>query len=108
MTSRINRELRTVERMISLYCKKHHSCDFEDCTHCVSLRDYAVTKTKACRFGDNKPVCSLCPVHCYKKDERNKIREVMRYSGPQMVLRYPYLAVMHLVDKQASKKNYNI
>lgn len=32
----------------------------------------------------------------------------MRYSGPQMVLRYPYLAVMHLVDKQASKKNYNI
>jgi len=31
---------------------------------------------------------------------REKVREVMRYSGPRMILRHPWLALMHVVDKR--------
>jgi hypothetical protein len=29
---------------------------------------------------------------------RERVREVMRYSGPRMLTRHPVLAVAHLVD----------
>ncbi|NIP33651.1 MAG: hypothetical protein GWN18_01835, partial [Thermoplasmata archaeon] len=29
---------------------------------------------------------------------RERVREVMRYSGPRMLLRHPYLAIAHLRD----------
>lgn len=45
-----------------------------------------------------KPTCANCPIHCYKRDMRGAIREVMRYAGPVMLLRHPVLAIAHLVD----------
>jgi hypothetical protein len=35
---------------------------------------------------DPKPACKHCPSHCYHPDYRKRIREVMRYSGRNMVL----------------------
>jgi hypothetical protein len=29
---------------------------------------------------------------------RERIREVMRYAGPRMILRHPILAIWHLLD----------
>ena len=38
-------------------------------------------------------------VALYKqKAPREFAREVMRYAGPRMMTRHPYLALMHLVD----------
>ena len=51
-----------------------------------------------CPFLEGKTTCANCPVHCYKSDMREKVREVMRYSGPRMTLRHPILAVFHLID----------
>jgi hypothetical protein len=31
---------------------------------------------------------------------RERIRSVMRYSGPRMLLRHPVLSVWHLLDKR--------
>ena len=39
-----------------------------------------------------------CPIHCYAKAEREQMREVMRHSGPRMLLRHPVLAIRHLLD----------
>jgi len=56
-------------------------------------------------FGGEKPVCSDCRVHCYRKNEREKIREIMKYAGPRMVFISPWLATVHLMQKYRNKKN---
>ncbi|MHA1168623.1 MAG: nitrous oxide-stimulated promoter family protein [Candidatus Hodarchaeales archaeon] len=86
--SRLNRERRTMELMINLYCKDHHGSSSRNCQECSDLVSYANFRLDKCRFGEDKPTCSNCPVHCYKKDMRAKIRKVMRYSGPKMIFRH--------------------
>jgi hypothetical protein len=60
--------------------------------------DYARVRLDTCRYGTEKPTCATCPTHCYKPVMRERVREVMRYSGPRMLKRHPVLAVAHLVD----------
>jgi hypothetical protein len=48
--------------------------------------------------GTGRKPCEACPIHCYAKAEREQMREVMRYSGPRMLLRHPVLAIRHLLD----------
>lgn len=100
--------------MIGIYCNRFHHPDGSLCEGCQELEAYALKQTAGCRFGDEKPVCSACPVHCYKRDMRARIREVMRFAGPRMIWRYPRLALMHLIDKKKDEstqlkiKTYNI
>lgn len=95
---RIARELRTVEVMIELYCRDHHGRAGELCDHCAALRDYALRRVERCSFGEDKPTCSNCPVHCFKPSMREEIRTVMRYAGPRMAWRHPVLSIFHLLD----------
>jgi hypothetical protein len=37
-------------------------------------------------------------MHCYKPAMREKIKDVMRYSGPRMSYRHPLLALFHFID----------
>lgn len=96
--TRVQREKRTVSAMIDLYCRAHHPGADALCAECGDLRDYALARLDRCPFGDGKPTCAKCPVHCYKPDMRDRIKEVMRYSGPRMLRRHPLLAVMHQID----------
>ena len=68
------------------------------CPQCQALLDYAIQRLEHCRFGKDKPSCTRCPVHCYKPAMREQIRQVMRYSGPRMLLHDPILAIGHLWD----------
>ena len=103
--NRLKREHETVNKMISLYCRSHHSPPPGHlCPDCQSLADYAHRRVERCplrstlQVGMNKPTCANCPVHCYQPDRRAEIRTVMRYSGPRMLLYHPILAVLHLID----------
>jgi superfamily II helicase len=98
--NRIEREKRTVEKMIGFYCRDHHHPEEALCDECSALQQYALTRVDKCIFGKNKPVCAECTVHCYKKDMRERVRQVMRYAGPRMLFHYPYLAFMHMFDKK--------
>jgi len=97
MKSRLQRERITVKKMIELYCKLNHGVDL--CSDCSRLMDYADMKLAKCPFGDKKPACNECSVHCYKSEERDAIRKIMRFSGPKMIFRHPYLAIWHIIDK---------
>lgn len=68
------------------------------CPQCQALLDYAHKRLEHCKFGENKPSCTRCPVHCYKPAMREQIRQVMRYSGPRMLLHDPIMAISHLWD----------
>ena len=104
MTSgrRLKRENKTVSAMIGLYCRAHHRGKAL-CPECGELNDYAGKRLEACPFQEGKTVCSRCPVHCYTPEMREKIRKVMRFSGPRMIYRHPVMAILHLIDK--NRKN---
>ena len=94
----MDRERRTIGVMIALYCRDHHGRREGLCEECAELERNALARLDKCRFADAKPTCTNCTVHCYKPDMRERVREVMRYSGPRMLLRHPYLAIAHLRD----------
>jgi hypothetical protein len=96
---RLLRELATLEAMTRIYCKHHHACS-PLCVDCSTLLAYAAKRLAVCPFGDQKPVCAKCQVHCYGPTMRDKVRVVMRYAGPRMTWRHPWLALAHLLDKR--------
>ena len=94
---KITQEKATVRVMIALYCRqKHHTAKNQLCDECNDLLQYAMQRLTMCRFGEQKTTCELCPKHCYRKDYKLKIKEVMRYAGPRMMLYHPIMAVKHL------------
>lgn len=94
-TCRITEEKKVVEMMVRMYCR-HKEGNRELCSDCAEVLDYANNRLSLCRFGNNKPTCRKCPVHCYNKEMRERIRAIMRWSGPRMLLYHPVEAVRHL------------
>ena len=92
------RELKTIRVMVDMYCRDHHGAPDPLCPRCAELIDYAERRLERCVFGDAKPTCANCTVHCYTADKREEVRVVMRYAGPRMLLRHPWLGITHLVD----------
>lgn len=95
---RLDREHRTIGAMLRIYCRDHHGGAGGLCGECADLLAYAGKRLKVCPFAEAKPACNQCPVHCYAPDRRERVREVMRYAGPRMLYRHPWLALMHLFD----------
>ncbi|MBQ3160637.1 MAG: nitrous oxide-stimulated promoter family protein [Oscillospiraceae bacterium] len=98
------REKKTVALMIKLYCRKKHGTKNELCPDCKALSEYAAMRSDKCPFMESKTFCSNCKVHCYKPDMREKIREVMRFSGPRMILYHPIMAVRHVIENKKEKR----
>ena len=92
------KEKQVVTLMIRLYCRKHHGTRNMLCPACAALADYACERSDKCPFMETKSFCSNCRVHCYEPEMRNRIRQVMRFSGPRMILYHPILALRHLIS----------
>lgn len=95
---RLENELKTIEAMISIYCRAHHTSGKVLCADCEELLKYAGKRLANCQFQEAKPTCGNCTVHCYKPKMRETIRTVMRYAGPRMCCRHPIMALRHLLD----------
>ena len=94
-----------VSEMIALYCRKQHKTPKgQRCPACQELQDYALARIDKCPFMETKTFCSACKVHCYKPEMREKIRAVMRFSGPRMLLYHPILAIWHLICSMREKR----
>jgi Nitrous oxide-stimulated promoter len=93
------REWRTVSAIVHMYCRaKHGSGAPALCEACRTLHDYAQRRLERCVFGDGKPTCAGCTVHCYKPRMREQMRAVMMWAGPRMLWRHPVLAIRHKLD----------
>ena len=86
--------------MVGIYCRDHHDpATGQPCDDCAEFLDYAGQRLMKCPYGQEKPTCAKCPVHCYKPMQREQARVVMRYAGPRMILRHPWLSFLHMTDK---------
>ena len=101
--TRIEEEKAEVEQMIRLYCRKCEGHD-ELCPSCKELLDYAHSRLERCRYGEHKPTCKKCPVHCYRPNMKERIRMVMRWSGPRMIIYHPIAAIQHLIREIIARR----
>lgn len=107
MAKRLEEE--TVSKMIEIYCREvHGSSKGKLCPECSDLLAYARKRIEKCPYGEEKPVCSKCKIHCYKPEMREKIRAVMRYSGPKMLIRSPLLTIHYMYRKSFKSNADNI
>lgn len=97
--SRIEKEKHIITVMIKLYCRKKHKCKIELCPECKTLDEYAQKRLDHCRHGENKTFCAHCPTQCYQKKYKEQMKEVMRFSGPRMILYHPVEVIKHTLHK---------
>jgi hypothetical protein len=69
----------TVGRYLAMF-------EYGYCADCMKLLLHAASKRVLCPF-DPKPACKKCETHCYGPGYRERIREVMRYSGMRLIKR---------------------
>jgi hypothetical protein len=98
-------EKRTLVRMFHIYCKALHKPSGGLCSECDALLEYSLKRLMHCQFGEDKPTCKLCPVHCYSPQKRDEVREIMRFSGPRMIYHSPVLSIRHLIMNKIAQKH---
>jgi predicted amidophosphoribosyltransferase len=95
--SRLVRGRKTFDVMLTMCCRDRHQSAKGLCASCAELQAYARERLAHCPFQAQKSTCLKCPVHCYKPEMRARVTDVMRYAGPLMTWRHPFLAIRHLI-----------
>lgn len=103
LTDKECKDLKVLALFTSVYCEAHHQeqvkalLDPEDtnlpgvqkysyCSECRDFLLYALERRLRCPL-EPKPICKHCEVHCYRPGHREKVREIMRYSGKALISR---------------------
>jgi hypothetical protein len=94
------KDIRLIGKFVEVYCAgKHHGVERtcaplpeglkerSVCPECASFLAYAITKRLNCPLEAEKPTCKHCRIHCYDKLNREKVREIMSYSGRRLLMR---------------------
>ncbi len=99
-TSAQKKDLKVLINFVRVFCRAKH-CDqprvavaaaevvrgdTQLCVECAGLVAYALEKRRKCPL-DPKPSCKNCHIHCYSKEYRARIREIMAFSGRRMIMR---------------------
>jgi hypothetical protein len=95
-------DIQTLMKFISINCRENHDgfrapfhfrvFDIKQieekevflCEECTRLLTYGLTMRLKCPH-DPKPMCKKCEAQCYHGDYKDKIREVMKFSGLYLV-----------------------
>ena len=88
-TATKDRQQESLTKFVEVYWRRHrHAAEAGSglCTDCADLLAYASARLARCPL-DPKPRCKDCRVHCYKPEYRQRMREVMRFSGLYFVKR---------------------
>ena len=102
LSARQQKELCLLSSFIGLFCRSRHGRESGAplpaelsllvgkeqrlCPDCAGLLEYSARRLRSCPMKP-KPLCKKCPVHCYRPDYRQRIREVMAWSGKRLILR---------------------
>ena len=95
---KIEKEKETVSLMIRIFCKKHEG-NVSLCAACREHENYAHERLDRCKYGEKKTSCKKCPAHWYTPLMLQRMCEVMRLSGPRMLMDAPIVAMRHLLVK---------
>ncbi len=95
-------DIRTLMKFVEIFCRENHNgnrasfsfrpydlkevmkSEISLCPDCTKLLTYGLTMRLKCPH-DPKPMCKKCETQCYKGDYKEKIREIMKFSGMYLV-----------------------
>jgi hypothetical protein len=98
----VQKEKQVIHEMIRFYCLfKHHH--YHLCKDCRNLKTYAFARLSLCPSGEEKAACSTCKAPCYKQTYHEKMKDVVYYAAPWMVLHHPVYSL-----KQRNKLEKNV
>jgi len=117
-------DTRVLADFVSIYCDGHHRDRIRDpaatdgaalglygrrrpalCGECTDHLAYAEKRRAFCP-KDPKPFCAHCDTHCYRPEEREWQRQMMRYSGPRSWTRGHALdGIKHLLEARRHRKD---
>lgn len=102
---KIGMDVRVLARFVAIYCRENHGTAPRErigakgllgrhlgeggpelCENCRRLLLHAASKRILCPY-DPKPRCKHCPSPCHAGGYRERIREVMRFSGAHLIKR---------------------
>jgi hypothetical protein len=99
-----SKDVKILSNFISIFCRENHSDEAKGifpikdmrvhnslgkkdlilCQDCQKLLSHGIAKLLLCPY-DPKPMCKKCETHCYAPGYRERVREVMRFSGLYLV-----------------------
>jgi hypothetical protein len=85
------RELKTIRVMVQMYCRDHHGSPDPQCRALRRADGVRGARLERCVFGDAKPTLHQLHRPLLHPERREEVRVVMRYAGPRMLLRHPWL-----------------
>ncbi len=99
-TAEQKKDLNVLINFVGVYCRSKHGdhpkvmVEAGDsvagktllCPDCAELVGHAMEKRRKCPLVP-KPSCKNCHIHCYGKEYRARVREIMAFSGRRMILR---------------------
>jgi len=97
LTAKQQQEFALVAKMVQLTCADKHGTREGLCAECAALLEYVATRIARCPYGEDKPTCRRCPIHCYRPAERQRIKEIMAHAGPRLLLHGDLSALKHLL-----------
>ena len=96
------KDLKVIVKFVEVYCAARHRGEERGslppelatvfpkghrlCAGCRALVAYALLKRRRCPL-DPKPSCKHCPIHCYDREHRETMKQIMAFSGRKMILR---------------------
>lgn len=99
-----SKDLRVLADFITIFCRENHADkprssfpvkdaklrkalgdkEFILCLDCSKLLSHGTAKLLLCPY-DPKPMCKKCEAPCYAPGYREKIREIMKFSGIYLI-----------------------
>ncbi len=98
------KDIEVLSNFVSIFCRENHPLETKDtfcikdarlrraldsqelllCPDCRKLLNHGIAKLLLCPY-DPKPMCKKCQTHCYAPGYRERIREVMKFSGLYLI-----------------------
>jgi hypothetical protein len=123
MQVQVRRDIKTLGDFTAIYCRGNHAdrtrrafaSDAADlgaygrkppvvCDECAEHLRYGEKRRAYCP-KDPKPFCAHCDTHCYKADESEWQRQMMRYSGPRSALHgYAIAGIRHAMEARTWRR----
>jgi hypothetical protein len=93
------KDIRLIGKFVEVYCAGRHSPvkrlpfglpaglgERRLCPECTEFMKYTITRRMMCPFEAEKPTCKHCKIHCFVPQQRERIREIMAYSGRKLIM----------------------
>jgi hypothetical protein len=102
LTLKKRKDILVLANFVNVYCRENHKKtakqtfyvadedlkvrlrDLNLCPDCSRLLEHGIAKLSLCPY-DPRPSCRKCETHCYAPGYRDKVRQVMRFSGTYLI-----------------------